>query len=192
MDNNFFGENINRLRREAGMSQEELAEKLGVTSQAVSKWECALSLPDISLILPLADLFGVSADGLLRGEKKAFCEAENVSADLPFPDDGKLRVVQFLGSRLLRSDEANGMEPIKLLLDDTERNVNVEITGNADIEGDVGGDVNAGNNAVVEGDVDGDVKAGNNVAVEGDVDGDVNAGNNATVEGDVGGDVNAG
>ncbi len=192
MDNNFFGENIKRLRREAGMSQEELAEKLGVTSQAVSKWECALSLPDISLILPLADLFGVSADGLLRGEKKASCEAENVSADLPFPDDGKLRVVQFLGSRLLRSGEANGMEPIKLLLDDTERNVNVEITGNADIEGDVGGDVNAGNNAVVEGDVDGDVNAGNNVAVEGDVDGDVNAGYSVIVEGDVGGDVNAG
>ncbi len=176
MDSIIIGENIKRLRREMGISQEELADRIGVTSQAVSKWECAQSLPDISLVLPLSDLFNVSTDELLRGEKKDFCKTETVYRDLELPDDGKLRVLQFIGSRKLSAEEANDLKPIELLLSDTERNVNVEITGNADITGDVGGDLTAGNNVTVDGDVDGDVNAGNTVTVAGDVGGGVNAG----------------
>ena len=56
------GQTIRRLRKERGLTQEELAEQLGVTAQAVSKWENETGMPDISQIVPLAGVFGVSTD----------------------------------------------------------------------------------------------------------------------------------
>ena len=61
-----MGEIIRRLRRERDLTQEELAEQIGVTSQAVSKWENNTGMPDISQIVPLANLFGVSTDTLFN------------------------------------------------------------------------------------------------------------------------------
>ncbi len=62
--NETMGQIIRRLRKERGMTQDELAELLGVTFQAVSKWENETGLPDISQVVPLARLFGVSTDTL--------------------------------------------------------------------------------------------------------------------------------
>ena len=61
-----MGSVIRELRKENGISQERLAEILGVTSQAVSKWENDNGLPDISLLVPIADYFDVSLDLLFR------------------------------------------------------------------------------------------------------------------------------
>lgn len=55
-------------RKKAGWSQEELAEKLGVSRQSVSKWEGAQAIPDMKKIIQMADLFGVSTDYLLRDD----------------------------------------------------------------------------------------------------------------------------
>ncbi|MCH5188539.1 MAG: helix-turn-helix transcriptional regulator [Oscillospiraceae bacterium] len=60
-----IGETIKRLRRERGITQEQLAERLNISAQAVSKWENGLSLPDISQLAPLAREFQVSADVLV-------------------------------------------------------------------------------------------------------------------------------
>ena len=60
-----INENIAFLRRQKGLTQEELATALGVTNQAVSKWESAQCCPDIQLLPAIADLFEVSADELL-------------------------------------------------------------------------------------------------------------------------------
>ncbi len=60
-----FAKNVARLRRALGLTQEELAERLSVSPQAVSKWENNQSLPDLSLIAALAGQLGVSVDGLL-------------------------------------------------------------------------------------------------------------------------------
>ena len=57
-----------RLRKKNGYSQEELAEKLNVSRQAVSKWESAQSIPDLGKILQLSELFGVTTDYLLKDE----------------------------------------------------------------------------------------------------------------------------
>ena len=57
------------MRKERNLTQEELAEQLGVTFQAVSKWENDTGLPDISQVIPLATVFNVSTDvlfGILR------------------------------------------------------------------------------------------------------------------------------
>ena len=63
--NESLGRRIARLRLEYGMTQERLAMKMGVTAQAVSKWENDLSAPDITLLPELAKTFGVSVDQLL-------------------------------------------------------------------------------------------------------------------------------
>ena len=62
--NETIGMIIRRLRKEKNFTQEELAEQLGVTAQAVSKWENGTGMPDISQIVPLATVFGVSTDVL--------------------------------------------------------------------------------------------------------------------------------
>ena len=60
-----LAQNISRMRRERGMTQEKLAEALGVTFAAVSKWERGAATPELSTIMELADLFSVSVDALL-------------------------------------------------------------------------------------------------------------------------------
>ena len=59
-----LGTKIKQLRLRAGQTQEQLAEKLGVGAQAVSKWENAVAMPDITLLPPLAETFGVTIDDL--------------------------------------------------------------------------------------------------------------------------------
>ena len=61
-----LGMMISSLRKEKGMTQLELAEKMGVTDKAVSKWERDLSFPDINSIPKLAEVFEVSVDGLMQ------------------------------------------------------------------------------------------------------------------------------
>lgn len=63
-----FADKVIRLRKRNGWSQEELANKMNVSRQAVSKWEAAQTVPDIEKILRLASLFGVTTDYLLKDE----------------------------------------------------------------------------------------------------------------------------
>ena len=60
-----LAENIRRFRKERSLTQEQLSEVLGVTAGAVYKWESGLSVPDIQLIMEMADLFDTSVDVLL-------------------------------------------------------------------------------------------------------------------------------
>ena len=73
------------LRKKAGWSQEELAEKTGVSRQSISKWEGALSVPDMNRILKLSELFDVSTDYLLRDEMEE--EEKNPAADEKIADE---------------------------------------------------------------------------------------------------------
>ena len=66
LDKEKFGEFIAKLRKEMGMTQKELAERLFVSDKAVSKWERGQSLPDITTLNPLADALGVTAAELLN------------------------------------------------------------------------------------------------------------------------------
>ena len=79
-----LSEKIVSLRKARNMSQEELAERLGVSRQAVSRWEVGSALPDASNILQLSKLFGVSADYLLnddyKGESPAPIKSKSVSS----------------------------------------------------------------------------------------------------------------
>lgn len=63
-----FADKLTQLRKKAGWSQEELANQIGVSRQAVSKWEGAQSIPDLDKIVKLSTMFGVSVDYLLKDE----------------------------------------------------------------------------------------------------------------------------
>lgn len=62
-----LSEKIRALRRKSGLSQDELAERLGVSRQAVSKWELGSAVPIADTLVDIADFFGVSLDYLMRG-----------------------------------------------------------------------------------------------------------------------------
>lgn len=69
MDNLKFGSFIKSLRKEKNMTQKELAEKIGLTDKAISKWERGLSFPDITILNSLAETFDVDVSEILNGER---------------------------------------------------------------------------------------------------------------------------
>lgn len=68
MDSERFGAFIAQLRKELGLTQKELADKLNITDKAVSKWETAKGFPDVKLLEPLAQALGVSLVELIQGK----------------------------------------------------------------------------------------------------------------------------
>ena len=62
-----IGEYITKLRKEKGLTQEELGEKLGISDKSVSKWERGIHLPDLNNLVPLADILGTNVNDLLNG-----------------------------------------------------------------------------------------------------------------------------
>ena len=77
-----FSDKLIALRRKAGWSQEELAERLNVSRQSVSKWESAQSMPDIDKIVQLSSLFGVTTDYLLKDGQD---DPQPAAAETPSP-----------------------------------------------------------------------------------------------------------
>lgn len=86
-----LGKRIVQNRRRLGLTQDALAEQLGVTAQAVSKWENDLSCPDISMLPKLAEIFGITTDALLGVERKEPLEAELVAGEEAPEESGKDR-----------------------------------------------------------------------------------------------------
>ncbi len=183
-----MGSILARLRKEKNMTQEQLANELGISYQAVSKWENELSSPDISALPLLAEVFGVSIDALFGREaleqktEELVPEAKEAETaeygELPWPDDDTLHVVLFAGHRLVGH---SGGEHLF-----SKKQVNFQYEGPAlNIRSDF--------SVTVEGSVEGSVSAGGDVkcdAVGGDVkaQGDVSCGivrGSAEVQGDV-------
>ncbi|MDD6233278.1 MAG: helix-turn-helix transcriptional regulator, partial [Frisingicoccus sp.] len=67
-----LAEKITRLRKQKGWSQEELASRLNISRQSVSKWESTASIPELDKIIKLSEIFGVSTDYLLKEEIEEF------------------------------------------------------------------------------------------------------------------------
>lgn len=76
-----FSDNLTYLRGRNQLTQEQLAEQLGVSRQSVSKWESGLSFPEMDTILKLCDLFHISLDTLLRGDAAADALADTAGYD---------------------------------------------------------------------------------------------------------------
>lgn len=81
MEKKTIGSFIAALRKANGMTQKNLAEKLNVSDKTVSRWERDESAPDLSLIPVIAEIFGITSDELLRGERKPQTDTEEKSSD---------------------------------------------------------------------------------------------------------------
>lgn len=91
-----IGNNIAVLRKKKGITQEELANELGVSAQAVSKWENNSSCPDVSLLTKIADYFGVSVDALFRAQEDDIVDLAEEKEDNVKPDDKKNIVIKIM------------------------------------------------------------------------------------------------
>ncbi|MBQ8717777.1 MAG: helix-turn-helix transcriptional regulator [Clostridia bacterium] len=137
-----IGQNIRTLRTRAGMTQEQLAGQLGVTYQAVSRWETGANTPDISLLPALATVFGVSIDALFNDQSAL----PPLSLD-HIPDDDTIRVIQLRGRRLI--DVAQTLSPdcppIEIAFprncNDATQYFKVEVHGHVIADGSINGDV---------------------------------------------------
>lgn len=192
MKNNFATQ-FKEYRKRLDISQEEIAERLNVTSQAVSKWECEKSFPDIQMLIDIARLFGISLDTLIAGDS-------GVGTVDGVPSDESLRIVFCRGKRVI--DSTNVDNAIRIKLDGKAEKI--EVWGSAKISGDIYGNVSAGggiNCDKVEGDVSagasvncdevsGNVRAGSGVNCD-SIGGNVTAGTNIVCD-DIGGDVSCG
>lgn len=97
-----FADKIIHLRKKCGWSQEELAEKMNVSRQSISKWEGAQSVPDLDKILKLCQVFGVSTDYLLKEE----IEEPDIKEDVYEPMDVKHISVEFANEYMKKKKTA--------------------------------------------------------------------------------------
>jgi DNA-binding XRE family transcriptional regulator len=193
-----FAEIIVRSRKALGLTQEGLAQKLGVTNQAVSKWESGQSCPDLALLPRIADLFGITIDELFGREPKAV--SFPAQPPFPWPDDGVLRVLLYAGHTRVYgpvegADEIhfcyegpalNIESAVSVYCDDVMGNVTAGGSVNCD---DVYGSVSAQGSVNCD-DVKGDIRAGGNVTCD-CAEGDIHAGGNVQVD-EASGDIHAG
>ena len=71
-----IGEKLKSSRLNAGMTQEQIAEKINVSRQTISNWENGKSLPDVISLIEISDLYQISLDDLLKGDKKMMKKIE--------------------------------------------------------------------------------------------------------------------
>ena len=84
-----FGNKLYEMRKKKGLSQEELAHKLNVTRQTISKWELSESIPDMEKLIMISDLFDISLDELVLGKKSESSEANKATASVNVQAIGK-------------------------------------------------------------------------------------------------------
>lgn len=182
-----LGKQIARFRKESNMTQEALAVRLGVTNQAVSKWEQEQCCPDVVLLPALADIFGITLDALFdRTPPAEVTSARPAAPALPWEDDGALRAALFAGHSYIGHQGRSEGATIRFEYEGPALNVYSDFSVSC---GDVGKSVSAGGD-VSCGDVSGNIQAGGTVNC-GDVGGNMAAGSSVNC-GDVGGNVYAG
>jgi len=204
-----LGNKIAQCRKNLNITQDALAQQLGVTNQAVSKWESDQCCPDVMLLPKLADIFGIAIDELFgresqpKKEKSSFEKMFGISLEeldkkgnqqkraeqaagntAHWPDDNVLRVAVYVGNQMVCGGDAKPGCVYRY-----EGNVDAVLSCVTVSCGDVMGNVDAGL-GVTCGNVMGHVDAGTSVNC-GKVEGNVDAGTDATC-GDVMGSVDAG
>lgn len=200
MENLKLHDTISYYRKQMNLTQEALAQKLGVTNQSVSKWESAQCYPDISLIPQLAEIFKISIDELFGKEPTPFV----LNGLSPLRDD--IRVIVLRGNEIVDCKDINQSINIQFpqnCNENTKHYFKVTVFGNiccdTNINGDVmshgniecnqiNGPVNCGNNITCGQSIIGNVNCGNNVTCGMNIHGDISCGNNVEcqkIEGDV-------
>ena len=182
-----IGDSIARFRKEKGWTQAELGEKLGVSNQAVSKWESGMTMPDVMLLPSLADLFGIYIDELFSREVKAVTHYE-LCTELPWPDDTVIRGVVCEGRKILQCNSL--VDRFTFEIKGDAKNVKSEC--NIEVNGFVSGGCEAGSYINVSGSVSGGCMSGAEICIGGNLSGGCNVGGDITVSGSLSGGCNTG
>lgn len=182
-----IGKNIAKLRRARELTQAELGEMLGVSNQAVSKWESEATMPDVMLLPALADVFGCSIDALFSREGES---GSDDSVDLSWEDDDVIRGVVFRGRTVLQAEDAS------------EGDIRFRIEGNAPsvysastiiVEGNaIGGCTSSEGGITVGGYITGECTAAGDITAGGRIMGACTAGGDIRATGNITGACTAG
>ena len=138
-----IGKNIARFRKAKGWTQAELGEKIGVSNQAVSKWESGTSMPDVMLLPVLADAFECYIDELFSREVKTEIHYDHC-AEFPWADDNTIRIFQTVGKKIIKSQGANTCIEVAFprnCNETTRQYFKVEVLGNLMSDSSINGDV---------------------------------------------------
>lgn len=145
-----FAEKLKTIRRQSGLSQEKLAEKLGVSRQAVTKWETDTGIPDIENIMAISSLFHISIDELLSNEAGAkrtddflfesvteYDIDEPKHYDMKFGGAKKLILSGYEGEKIrvrLASNTLSTLQSdVKVKIDDIKRRIDVDLNRKSNI-----------------------------------------------------------
>ena len=140
-----FSEHLKELRAESGLSQEKLAERLGVSRQVITKWETDRGTPDMENLLALASVFGISLDRLMTGAEDKVTAADRLYESVTEYDIGdhkrfdiklsaarSVTVSGYAGEKImirLTSDSISSLErDFKIKVDDIRGRLDVELT----------------------------------------------------------------
>lgn len=96
-----LGQRIYQLRTQVGFSQEELAEKTGVSRQSVSKWETDASIPELDKLIQLSKIFGITLDSLVKDEFQEPAKQETPPVEAPRHENGRFTPARIVGLILL-------------------------------------------------------------------------------------------
>lgn len=197
--NEILCSNILRLRKEKGLSQSMLAEKLQITFQSVSKWENNQSCPDISLLPAIAEVLEVSIDelfGIDRASAKPEEQKDNFSSFartiddtlVDWPDDDKLHAVIFRGHHLLKEQEL-GELPSQIELKYEGPAADIYASCSITIKGDIpisGSNIRAGSHITCGNITNSNVRAASHITAGGITSANsLNAGSHIQVSGDL-------
>lgn len=192
--------NILKYRKKSGLSQDELAQKLGVTFQAVSKWENAKAAPDITFLPIMADIFDCYIDELFSREVKTEIHYDHCP-EFPWADDTIIRGVVCEGRKILQCTTLVDKFTFEIIGDakNVQSECNIAVGGNVsggcksggdiNIEGSVSGGCMSSCNTVIVGHLSGGATAGYSITVGGNLSGGCNTGGDITCGGNLSGDI---
>lgn len=175
-DRNVIGQNIASLRRAQNMTQAELAEKLGVSPQAVSQWERCETLPDILMLPQIAEVLCVKTS-IFFGESESLDCSTEVSEDrIDMSEEADYEIVLLKNGKIYKKlfKSKPGELPFNIYLGDIAGNLTSALSIAA--AGDIAGSASAGLGLTVNGNVSGNAEAGLGMTVYGSIAGNAAAG----------------
>ena len=123
-----FAEKLKSIRKQVGMSQELLAEKIGVSRQAVTKWETGAGIPDIENMISISNLFNISIDELICNERTSLKTSEYLFESITEYDIDKIKSydMKFGGAEKFVLSGYNG-EKIRVKIDDSRKRIDLDV-----------------------------------------------------------------
>lgn len=187
IDRMTISQNLTTLRKAAGLTQSEVADKLHVSHQAISQWERGDTLPDILILPALSALFGVSVDHILGISAPQTHPVENQPVWATVEEDGDYTVVLEKNGERIQALPTDLRSQLVLVLEGSCREF--VAYASAEVHGDVQGDVTISGGLQVGGNVTGEVVSSGGTTIQGDVQGDVTVSGGSIIEGNIEGDM---